>query len=133
MRNWFRVVLLALAVVMLVACLGGSYITPSGSTPGNSADVTGFYRVRGKGVNGSYSGEVTITREKEVYSVVWSLDDGSQIVGVGLLEGNVFSVAWQAGDMLPGVVVYRVEGDKLVGRWTVAGETSVWTETLTRK
>lgn len=128
LRRWLVVGLL---VVILLGCGGGGVMTPSGGVP--VTDVAGTYSFRGQGSGGeSYSGTLTIERDKDVYLVTWTFSDGSQFTGVGLLDGDVFSVAWDAGGQ-PGLAVYRVSGDTLSGRWTVTGETTAWTETATRK
>jgi hypothetical protein len=68
-----------------------------------------------------------------VYTLGWSLSDGSSYGGVALQMGNVLAVGWgQSGTY--GVVVYRVErkGGKatLAGKWTATGSEGLGTENL---
>lgn len=129
--NLWRWLVVGLLVVVLLSCGSGGKVTPGGGAL--VTGVAGTYSFRGQGSGGeSYSGTLTIERDKDVYLVTWTFADGSQFTGVGILEGDVFSVAWDAGGQ-PGLAVYRVSGDTLTGRWTVTGETTVWTETATKK
>ncbi len=134
MSVWQKVFLGGWLLLLLCGCsLGGGYLTPTAGT-GNVGDLAGTYAVRGKAQGGgTYTGSLTIERAGEVYNVTWNLDDGTVVQGVGLLEGDLFSVAWDAGGA-PGLVVYRVGADgRLTGRWTVAGEKTTWSETATRR
>lgn len=86
-----------------------------------------------------YQGTVTITRgtgDPGVYNLEWLVGE-SKYVGVGLLENDVLSCSWAIGreeGVLLGVIVYKVEGPRLRGRWTqYPGNGRVFQETLTRR
>jgi serine/threonine-protein kinase len=95
--------------------------------------LNGAYRiVSGKNPNGTaYGGKVEITPAGDFYRVSWNTP-GTAYRGLGLLENDVFVVAWnpQRGT---GVVAYRIEGERLVGRWTVPGVNGVGRETAVRR
>ncbi|MCA9639195.1 MAG: hypothetical protein H6718_22710 [Polyangiaceae bacterium] len=96
------------------AAVRGTYTISSASNPGGE---------------GGYEGSVAITQSGDVYKLTWSISDGSQYKGVGLMEGDVLGVGWGMAAEF-GVAVYKVEGGKLTGRWTSAVETGAGTETL---
>jgi hypothetical protein len=74
---------------------------------------------------------VEVTREGEVYQVLWVLGPREAYAGVGLTEGNALCVGWSTGQV-PGLIVYKPENDKLVGRWTAPGsDGKTFQETLT--
>lgn len=75
-----------------------------------------------------YTGSVTITPAGSVYNVTWNIP-GSTYSGVGILEGDVFTVGWGTEGAGAGVVVYKV-GDKLDGKWAQPKGTQVGTEVL---
>jgi hypothetical protein len=57
--------------------------------------------------------------------------DGGTVMGVGIYSGGVFAASYFGG--APAVVVYKVDGQKLVGEWTMGGiEGALYTETLTK-
>lgn len=113
--------------VVLVA-LGG--IGPI-AAPDPQPDLAGVYRCDGKNPDGSaYQGVVEIAKLRGTFRVKWTLDDGA-VMGVGIFSGGVFAVSYFGG--APAVVVYTVDGDRLVGEWTMGGvEGAVYTETLTK-
>jgi hypothetical protein len=119
-----RTVLIGVVVAALAAM---------GSTAAQAPnpDLAGVYRCDGKNPDGSaYQGVVEISRVKETFRVRWTMDDGA-ITGVGIYSGGVLAVSY-FGDA-PAVVVYKVDGDKLVGEWTMGGaEGAVYVETLTK-
>lgn len=96
------------------AAVGGTYTISSASNPGGE---------------GGYEGSVAITQSGAVYKLTWSISDGSQYKGVGLMEGDVLGVGWGMAAEF-GVAVYKVEGGKLTGRWTTAADSGAGTETL---
>jgi hypothetical protein len=95
--------------------------------------LSGAYRiVSGRNPNGTaYGGKVEITPAGDFYRVSWNTP-GAAYRGLGLLENDVFVVAWnpQRGT---GVVAYRIDGQRLVGRWTVPGASGVGRETIERR
>src|SRR5690606_25991818 len=65
------------------------------------------------------------------YLVHWVMADGVEVLGVGIRKSDTLSVSYFGGT--PALAVYRIEGDRLVGEWTMGGaEGMLYTETLTR-
>ena len=99
------------------------------------ADISGYYTCKGQEVSGKgYSGIVWIQRRNEVYLVSWQVGSGSAFSGIGIRQGETFSVAWALPSergITRGVNVYRVEGKKLTGRWaSLPGPGVLQSETL---
>lgn len=120
----YRTVLLG-AIVVALAMIGST----AAQVP--QPDLAGVYRCDGKNPDGSaYQGVVEISQVKETFRVRWTMDDGA-IMGVGIYSGGVFAVSYFGG--APAVVVYKVDGEKLVGQWTMGGaEGAMYMETLTK-
>lgn len=114
----------ALLVVLLVLPLGA----------GAAEGLEGIYDCEGTNSGGgSYQGTVVIIQNGDCYQVTWHI--GSQIyLGVGLMQGDRLSVGYRdLSGSSTGVVVYKVEGEKLQGVWAMPGDTKTGTETLTRR
>lgn len=94
-------------------------------------DLVGVYRCDGKNPDGSaYQGVVEISKVRDTFRVRWTMDDGA-IMGVGIYSGGVFAVSYFGG--APAVVVYKLDGNRLIGEWTMGGaEGALYAETLTR-
>ncbi|MEO8877770.1 MAG: hypothetical protein ABI461_19405, partial [Polyangiaceae bacterium] len=75
-----------------------------------------------------YAGSVTIKPSGSVYDVAWTTP-GNNYSGVGILQGNIFSVGWGTAGKGAGAVVYTV-GSKLDGKWAQPNGTSLGTEVL---
>jgi hypothetical protein len=93
--------------------IAGTYRIASASNPGGS----------------SYTGSVAITRSGDVYHLDWTIAGSPGYVGVGLHVGGVLGVGWSTSGA-PGVVVYKVDGGKLDGRWATGAASGVGTEVL---
>jgi hypothetical protein len=97
-----------------------------------AAQRAGTYEVAGTTLDGQpYSG-VALLRQVGLVSwqVLWSVG-GAEIRGVGMTAGNVFTVAFDAGEST-GLGIYTVEADgTMTGQWTVVGAPALGTETLT--
>ncbi|HVI90601.1 MAG TPA: hypothetical protein VM659_20040 [Dongiaceae bacterium] len=80
----------------------------------------GAYHAAGKTAAGkAYEGDVAIEPLGHVKAVLWRLNSGEAYKGIGLEAGSVFGVAY--GSSKPfGLVVYRVDGGRLDGRWSLA-------------
>jgi len=113
--------------VLLVAVAG----IGSTAAPEPDSDLAGVYRCDGMNPDGTpYQGVVEISKVRGTFRVRWTMDDGS-IMGVGIYSGGVFAVSYYGG--APAVVVYKVNGERLVGEWTMGGmEGAVYAETLTK-
>jgi hypothetical protein len=95
--------------------------------------VTGRFKCVGTNPDGQqYEGVVEVKRDGDSYTVSWSIGNGNDTYsGIGLLQGDVFSVAYAGG--ISGIAVYKVEKGKLTGRWaTPDAKGKVFTETWTR-
>jgi hypothetical protein len=84
--------------------LSGTYAIVSSANPGGGA---------------AYTGNVTITRSGEVYRLDWSIPGSPPYFGVGLEVSGWLAVGWGSGSS--GVVVYRVSGGQLSGKWASIG------------
>jgi hypothetical protein len=106
------------------------------SGSGGALEIEGIYACEGSSPKGeAYRGTVQIVRHADTYRVFWRLGTDEGNVGVGIRSGDVLAVSYF--DMLPAVVVYKVErtesGPRLVGKWTVLGaDDKVFSETLTK-
>ena len=118
-----RIVLLG--VVLTAVCVLNSNAAPA------APPIWSGYRCDGMNPDGSaYRGVVEIAKVRDTFRVKWTLDD-SAVMGVGIYSNNILAVSYFGG--APAVVVYKVDGAKLVGEWTMGGiEGAVYTETLTK-
>lgn len=101
------------------------------AAPDAEPDLVGTYRCDGVNPDGTkYRGVVEIAKIRDTFRIRWTLDDAA-IMGVGILSDGVFAVSYFGG--APAVVLYRVDGTSLVGKWTMGGiEGAVYAETLTK-
>ena len=77
---------------------------------------------------GAYKMDLEITRENEVYTLVWS-SGGNSYKGVGVVEGDNLAVAFSMdGSHVFGH--YRLSGKELDGRWLAQGATSFASEKM---
>ncbi|MES2273594.1 MAG: hypothetical protein V4487_05345 [Chlamydiota bacterium] len=84
---------------------------------------SGTYQLSGgntKWNGGAYQGEVVIQPQGENYSVVWFIGSSQAQIGVGILENDILSVAFQdLSNATVGVVSFRIVADgELEGKWT---------------
>jgi hypothetical protein len=123
---------MARTALCLVIALAVSGVSPAAIPEAESNDLVGIYQCRGTNPDGTpYEGVVEIARIADTYRVHWRLNNDVNVIGVGIYSGGVFAVSYFGG--APGVVVYRIDGSRLVGEWTMGGaEGTIYTETLTR-
>ncbi len=55
------------------------------------------------------------------YSLDWRTSAGTYS-GIGLMQGKKLCVGWGTPEAAFGVVVYKIESDKLIGAWTATGQ-----------
>ena len=120
------------AVSLMVLALAGG---PHGAAAQDEKPVTGVagvYMCEGKNPDGSpYKGIVEIVKFHDSFLVRWTLPEDVQVIGVGIQSQGVLAVSYFGG--APGVIVYRSEGNRLLGEWTMGGtDGGVFSETLTR-
>jgi hypothetical protein len=121
-----RAVLVCLVILGVVGQVGASEKAPENS-------LVGTYECEGQNPDGAmYTGIVEIVKHKDTYLVRWTMQDDSQVVGVGILNGDMLSVSYFGGT--PALVVYTVaENGRLDGKWTAGGaEGELFSETLTK-
>ena len=138
-----------LSVAVLVTALGGAAFAADPQIPGtprpkpeepqaqpnepqHKQSVAGVYLCEGMNPDGSpYKGLVEIAAVDNTYLVHWVMANGMEVLGVGILRSGILSVSYFGGT--PAVAVYRVDGDRLHGEWTMGGtEGMLYSETLTR-
>lgn len=102
----------------------------SEQTPGQP-EIAGFYECKGMNPDGTpYEGSAEITKVRDTFRVFWTFEDG-HVLGVGIWSNGVFAVSYFGG--APAVVVYKVDGNRLVGEWTMGGvEGRNYSEILTK-
>lgn len=120
---------------VLLGCLFLALLAPAPALADetSSRDLTGVYACEGQNPDGSaYSGRVEIVKWQDAYLVRWTIPSTSQVVGIGILRGDVLAVSYFGGS--PAIVVYSVSADdRLDGKWTLVGaDGAVFSETLTR-
>ena len=102
------------------------------ATP-DAPDIPGFYECQGIGADGRpYRGAVIIEPDGNRFVVRWIIASELTAIGVGVREGNMLAVSFFGPDS-GGVVLYRIDGEKMLGHWSAplaAGQ--VFEETLTR-
>ena len=93
---------------------------PEQQAPQQALDITGVYECQGTNPEGrSYGSVVTVQKYGDVYKVQWfSQNDIS--LGIGILKGSNLAVSYFI-ESLVGLVLYRVDADKLVGEWSIFG------------
>jgi hypothetical protein len=121
--------LLVLLVTGVKPSIGGA---ARGAAP-DTSDIPGIYECQGTGADGRpYRGAVIIEPDGSRFVVRWIIASELTAIGVGVREGNMLAVSFFGPDS-GGVVLYRIDGEKLLGHWSAplaAGQ--VFEETLTR-
>lgn len=99
--------------------------------PAAGADIAGVYAAAGTNGDGSpYHAIVVIAEHEDAFRLQWIFPSRNAVAGLGVLGGDLLAVSYVGSP--PGIVLYQVEGDRLVGRWTMLGSGGyVATETLT--
>lgn len=119
--------------VLLMLCVGPLVGRAAETSAPDSSDLPGIYECQGTGADGRpYRGAVIIEPDGSRFVVRWIIASELTAVGVGIREGNMLAVSFFGPDS-GGVVLYRIDGQKLVGHWSAplaAGQ--VFEETLTR-
>jgi len=119
----------------LVAVVGLFLASPA-ARAADEPSITGTYDCVGDNSGGGeYKGKVTISKKGDTYILEWTIGKETH-EGIGLLRGNTLSVSWATvvdGKAVSGIVVYKVQKNKLVGEWTpYPGNGKVLKETLTK-
>src|SRR5688500_2759166 len=113
-----QMVRMVVFVLMLLALSGGA--TRAQDEKPAVVGVAGVYSCEGKNPDGSpYKGIVEIVKYHGSFLVRWTMPDDVSVIGVGIESSGVLAVSYFGG--APGVVVYKAEGNKLLGEWTMGG------------
>ena len=119
--------------VLLMVCVGPLIGRAAEERAPDVPDLPGIYECQGTGADGRpYRGAVIIEPDGNRFVVRWIIASEVTAVGVGIREGNMLAVSF-FGPESGGVVLYRIDGQRLVGHWSAplaAGQ--VFEETLTR-
>jgi hypothetical protein len=101
-----------------------------GTATAQNPNLSGEYKVLGSHSSGTkYTGKATIRQTGQVYVIGWTLSDGSNYKGTGVVQGTHFAVSWTPC----GVSSYTVRGNTLDGIWAGCGNTQTGKETLTKR
>jgi hypothetical protein len=102
-------------------------------SPAAETNLIGTYSCEGTNPDKTtYEGLVEIVKNRDTYLVRWTMQDDSQVLGVGIFTGGMLSVSYFGGT--PSLVVYSLgENGQLNGKWTAGGaEGEIFKETLTK-
>ena len=142
MHTRMRAISLCLTLAALLAAV--SLSQPSNAAaPRSSAtgalqaampELTGAYRITSATApsGGAYTGTAQITRSGGAYRMTWDVggDAAPEYEGVGVQMDDMLGVGWGERGGSYAVVVYRLNGGRLAGRWSVTGANTVWVEDL---
>src|SRR5687768_9801137 len=105
-------------VVFVVAVCGATALRAQ--TDGQPKTVAGVSLCEGNSPDGSpYVGVVESSAVKDTFVVHWQLGDQDDVFGVGIFRDGVLAVSYFGG--APAVAMYRPDGDRLIGQWTIGG------------
>jgi hypothetical protein len=122
---------LGVFLAMLVGPLvGHAADVPAAAEP---AALAGVYECQGMGADGrQYRGAVIIEPDGHRFLLQWYISAELTAVGLGIREGDMLAVSFFSADA-GGVVLYRIDGQRLVGHWSAPlTNGQVFEETLTR-
>lgn len=121
----------ALSLGVLLATFAGPFIGHAAAA--EPAALAGVYECRGVGADGKqYRGAVVIEPDGSRFLLQWYISAELTAVGLGIREGNMLAVSFFGADA-GGVVLYRIDGERLVGHWSAPlTDGQVFEETLTR-
>lgn len=99
----------------------------------NGGDLAGEYSVSGTYPNGKgYANDLTVIKRGDAYEFKWT-SSGKTISGVGVQGGDLVAVGLDGGTDAKGcgAVVFKINGNKLEGKYGIWGSTSLHTQTAT--
>jgi uncharacterized protein (TIGR03067 family) len=89
--------------------------------PGGDRDIAGQYKATTTDQTGKViSGRAIIEKQGDAYFVLYQQGEGVAFVGVGLRDGDTFSVSWR-NNLQSGLSVYKINKGRLLGQYTVLG------------
>lgn len=72
------------------------------------------------GGGNAYRGQLAMKKSGDVFELRWTIDRTPAYSGLGIEEGSELGVGWGTGNG-HGIVVYRIQGGTLRGRWASPG------------
>jgi hypothetical protein len=98
-----------------------------------AAELPGVYECQGISADGrAYRGAVIIQSDGNRYVLQWYVAAQLTAIGLGIRDGDALAVSFFGADT-GGVILYRIDGTRLIGQWSApvtAGQ--VFEETLRR-
>ncbi|WP_437593730.1 protein kinase domain-containing protein [Sorangium sp. So ce1000] len=94
-------------------------VEPSSAAASGDVDLAGTYDIvssRNPGGQGSYTGNVLLSRSGDAYRIAWIITKGAGYEGIALVQGQTLAVGWASGGPY-GVAAYRIDGGRLHGQW----------------
>ncbi|MGK3983046.1 serine/threonine-protein kinase [Sorangium sp. So ce136] len=91
---------------------------PSTAATGD-LDLAGTYDIvssRNPGGQGSYAGNVLLSRTGSTYRIAWIITKGAGYEGIAFVQGQTLAVGWASGGPY-GAAAYRIDGGRLRGQW----------------
>jgi len=88
------------------------------------------FAISGRNPNGSaYQGDLEVLPRGSTTLLTWRVGD-ERFRGVGLVDENLLAVGWGTTEAGLGVIVYRIEDDKLHGTWAFVDDAETRVENL---
>jgi hypothetical protein len=126
---------LAALLLGMFFVVGGPLVGRAAAAPpaADPAKIPGVYECRGMGADGRpYQGAVIIEPDGERFFVQWIVGAQRAAIGLGIRDGDMLAVSFYSADA-GGIVLYRIEGERLVGHWSAPlTDGQLFEETLTR-
>ncbi|WP_437282399.1 serine/threonine-protein kinase [Sorangium sp. So ce375] len=97
-------------------------VKPSGPAASSDVDLAGTYDIvssRNPGGQGSYTGNVLLSRSGDTYRIAWIITKGAGYEGLAFVQGQTLAVGWASGGPY-GAAAYRIDGGRLHGQWIAA-------------
>ncbi|WP_437627172.1 serine/threonine protein kinase [Sorangium sp. So ce1151] len=94
-------------------------VTPPGTAASSDLDLAGTYDIassRNPGGQGSYAGNVLLSRTGGTYRIAWVITKGAGYEGIAFVQGQTLAVGWASGGPY-GAAAYRIDGGRLHGQW----------------
>ncbi|WP_437580941.1 serine/threonine-protein kinase [Sorangium sp. So ce887] len=94
-------------------------LSPSSTATASDIHLAGTYDItssRNPGGQGSYAGNVLLSRSGDTYRIAWIITKGAGYEGIALVQGQTVAVGWASGGPY-GAAAYRIDGDRLRGQW----------------
>ncbi|WP_437300543.1 serine/threonine-protein kinase [Sorangium sp. So ce426] len=92
---------------------------PSSAAASSDVDLAGTYDIvssRNPGGQGSYTGNVLLSRSGDTYRISWIITKGAGYEGIAFVQGQTLAVGWASGGPY-GAAAYRIDGGRLRGQW----------------